>query len=174
LAEHRSKGHGTRLFLHLSSASLQDPGLLSWLGVVLKASQLPPDALVFQLNEGDAVAYLKQAKGLMQGLTALGCRTALNQFGCALNPFNTLKHLDFEFIKVDGSYTQDLTRPEQQEALKELLASLHEQRKLSIVPFVESATVLATLWQAGVGYIQGHYLQGPSQSMDYDFSSDEE
>lgn len=174
LAEHRSKGHGTRLFLHLSSASLQDAGLLPWLGVALKASRLPPDALAFQLNEGDAVAYLKQAKVLMQGLTALGCRTALSQFGCALNPMNTLKHLNVEYIKIDGSYTQDLTRPEQQEALKQLLASLHEQSKLSIVPFVDSATVLATLWQAGVGYIQGHYLQGPSQSMDYDFSSDDE
>nr|MBF0682086.1 EAL domain-containing protein [Pseudomonas sp.] len=174
LAEHRAKGHGTRLFLHLSSASLQDAGLLPWLGVALKASRLPPDALVFQLNEGDAVAYLKQAKVLMQGLTALGCRTALSQFGCALNPMNTLKHLDVEYIKIDGSYTQDLSRPEQQEALKQMLASLHEQSKLSIVPFVDSATVLATLWQAGVGYIQGQYLQGPSQSMDYDFSSDDE
>ncbi|WP_312921660.1 EAL domain-containing response regulator [Stutzerimonas nitrititolerans] len=173
LAEHRSKGHGTHLFLHLSSASLQDAGLLPWLGAALKASRLPPDALVFQLNEGDAVAYLKQAKVLMQGLNTLGCRTALSQFGCALNPLNTLKHLNVEFIKIDGSYTQDLTRPEQQEALKQLLASLHEQNKLSIVPFVDSATVLATLWQAGVGYIQGQYLQGPSQSMDYDFSSDE-
>lgn len=174
LAEHRAKGHGTRLFLHLSSASLQDAGLLPWLGVALKASRLPPDALVFQFNEGDAVAYLKQAKVLMQGLTALGCRTALSQFGCALNPMNTLKHLDVGYIKIDGSYTQDLSRPEQQEALKQMLASLHEQSKLSIVPFVDSATVLATLWQAGVGYIQGQYLQGPSQSMDYDFSSDDE
>ncbi|MFV0454694.1 MAG: EAL domain-containing protein [Pseudomonas sp.] len=174
LAEHRNKGHGTHLFLHLSSASLQDAGLLPWLGVALKASRLPPDALVFQLNEGDAVAYLKQAKVLMQGLKALGCRTALSQFGCALNPLNTLRHLNVEFIKIDGSYTQDLSRPEQQDALKQLLASLHEQNRLSIVPFVDSATVLATLWQAGVGYIQGQYLQGPSQSMDYDFSSDEE
>ena len=174
LAEHRSKGHGTRLFLHLSSGSLQDAGLLPWLGAALKASRLPPDALVFQLNEDDAVAYLKQAKGLMEGLIALGCRTALSQFGCALNPFNTLRHLNVEFIKIDGSYTQDLSRAEQQEALKQLLAGVHEQNKLSIVPFVDSATVLATLWQAGVGYIQGRYLQGPSQSMDYDFSSDDE
>lgn len=174
LAEHRTKGHGTHLFLHLSSGSLQDAGLLPWLSVALKASRLPPDALVFQLNEGDAVAYLKQAKGLMQGLAALGCRTALSQFGCALNPFNTLRHLSVEFIKIDGSYTQDLSRAEQQDALKQLLAGVHEQNKLSIVPFVDSATVLATLWQAGVGYIQGHYLQGPSQSMDYDFSSDDE
>ncbi len=174
LAEHRAKGHRTRLFLHLSAASIQDPSLLPWLGVVLKASRLPGDSLAFEFGEADAVAYLKPAKALAQGLNGLGCRTALAQFGCVLNPFNTLKHLDAEFIKVDGSYTQDLTRQENQEALKALLAELHEQQKQSIVPFVESATVLATLWQAGVSYIQGHYLQGPSQSMDYDFASDEE
>ena len=174
LAEHRAKGHRTRLFLHLSAASIQDPSLLPWLGVVLKASRLPGDSLAFEFGEADAVAYLKPAKALAQGLNGLGCRTALAQFGCVLNPFNTLKHLDAEFIKVDGSYTQDLTRQENQEALKALLAELHEQQKQSIVPFVESATVLATLWQAGVSYIQGHYLQGPSQSMDYDFASDQE
>ncbi|TDL97290.1 EAL domain-containing protein [Stutzerimonas stutzeri ATCC 17588 = LMG 11199] len=174
LAEHRAKGHSTRLFLHLSAASIQDASLLPWLGVVLKASRLPGDSLAFEFGEADAVAYLKPAKALAQGLSGLGCRIALAQFGCVLNPFNTLKHLDAEFIKVDGSYTQDLSRQENQEALKTLLAELHEQRKQSIVPFVESATVLATLWQAGVSYIQGHYLQGPSQSMDYDFSSDEE
>ena len=55
-----------------------------------------------------------------------------------------------------------------------MLASLHAQAKLTIVPFVETASVLATLWQAGVNYIQGHYLQGPSQSMDYDFAADDE
>ena len=58
--------------------------------------------------------------------------------------------------------------------LKELLATLHAQAKQSIVPFVESASVLSVLWQAGVNYIQGHYLQGPSQAMNYDFSSGEE
>ncbi len=174
LAEHRSKGHSTRLFVHLSSASIQDPSLLAWLGVALKASRLPPDSLVFQLDESDAVAYLKQAKALTQGLAGLGCRCALSQFGCILNPFNTLKHLSADFVKIDGSYTQDLSRQENQDTLKQLLADLHEQAKQTVVPFVDSATVLATLWQAGVGYIQGQYLQGPSQSMDYNFSSDEE
>ena len=174
LAEHRNKGHSTRLMVHLSGASMQDASLLPWLGVALKASRLPADSLVFQLEEQDAVAYLKQAKALSQGLVGLGCRVALSQFGCVLNPFNTLKHLNADFVKIDGSYTQDLSRQENQEALKQLLADLHEQSRQTVVPFVDSATVLATLWQAGVGYIQGQYLQGPSQSMDYNFSSDEE
>jgi len=174
LAEHRSKGHNTRLFVHLSASSLQDQTLLPWLSVALKAARLPSDSLVFQIGEADAVAYLKQVKSLTQGLAELHCKVALGQFGCALNPFNTLKHLQVDFVKVDGSFSQDLSNAENQEALKTLLASLHAQAKLTIVPFVESASVLATLWQAGVNYIQGHYLQGPSQSMDYDFSAGEE
>lgn len=173
LAEHRSKGHSTRLFVHLSLASLQDQTLLPWLSVALQAARLPADTLVFQIAEPDAINYLKQAKALTQGLAALHCRVALSQFGCAVNPFNTLKHLNVDFVKVDGSYAQDLSKAENQEALKTLLASLHSQAKLTIVPFVETASVLATLWQAGVNYIQGYYLQGPSQSMDYEFSADE-
>ena len=174
LSEHRSKGHSTRLFVHLSSASLQDQTLLPWLSVALKAARLPSDALVFQLSEPDAIAYLKQAKTLTQGLAELHCKIALSQFGCSLNPFNTLKHLNVDFVKVDGSFTQDLSSAEHQESLKTLLASLHAQAKLTIVPYVESASVLATLWQAGVNYIQGYYLQGPTQSMDYDFSAGDE
>ena len=174
LSEHRSKGHNTRLFVHLSANSLQDQTLLPWLSVALKAARLPSDSLVFQISEPDAVAYLKQAKALTQGLAELHCKVALGRFGCAINPFNTLKHLSVDFVKVDGSFSQDLSSAENQEALKTLLASLHAQAKLTIVPCVESATVLATLWQAGVNYIQGHYLQGPSQSMDYDFSAGDE
>ena len=174
LADHRSKGHNTRLFVHLSSASLQDQTLLPWLSVALKAARLPSDSLVFQFSEPEAIAYLKQAKAITQGLNELHCKTALTQFGCSLNPFNTLKHLHVDFVKVDSSFSQDLSNAENQEALKTLLASLHAQAKLTIVPFVETASVLATLWQAGVNYIQGHYLQGPSQSMDYDFAADDE
>jgi len=174
LAEHRSKGHETRLFLHLSGNTVQDQTFLPWLNVALKAARLPAEALVFQLHEPDAVTYLKQAKALSQGLAELHCKVGLSQFGGALNPFNTLKHVHVDFVKIDGSYTQDLSNPESQEALKTLLASLHSQAKLTIVPFVESASMLATLWQAGVNYIQGHYLQAPSQSMDYDFSSGDE
>ncbi len=174
LADHRSKGHNTCLFVHLSQASVQDQTLLPWLSVALKAARLPSDALAFQLSEPDATTYLKQAKALTQGLAELHCKVALSQFGCALNPFNTLKHLSVDFVKVDGSFSQDLSNADAQEALKTLLSSLHAQAKLTIVPFVESASVLATLWQAGVNYIQGYYLQGPSQSMDYDFAAGDE
>jgi hypothetical protein len=33
-----------------------------------------------------------------------------------------------------------------------------------------SATIIPILWQQGVQYIQGHYINKPSFTMDYDFS----
>lgn len=174
LSEHRSKGNQTRFFIHLSSASVQDQSFLSWLTVVLKASRLPADSIILQIRETDAVAYLKQAKQLSEGLHALHCQVALGQFGCTLNPYNTLKHMHIDFVKIDGSFIKELSTPEDQEALKSMLATLHAQAKHSIVPLVESASVLSVLWQAGVNYIQGHYLQGPSQAMNYNFTSSED
>lgn len=173
LASHRAKGHQTRLFVHLSSPSLQDMSLIAWLSSALKAARLPADALIIQIRETDAITHLKQVKRLTEGLRELHCLIALGQFGCAVNPFNTLKHLDVDYVKIDGSFTNELHDTEQQESLKEMLAALHAQARQTIVPFVESATVLTVLWQAGVNYIQGHYLQAPSTSMDYDFGSNE-
>ncbi|MBM9961287.1 EAL domain-containing protein, partial [Pseudomonas aeruginosa] len=92
------------------------------------------------ISEADATSYLKQAKQLTKGLATLHCQAAISQFGCSLNPFNALKHLTVQFIKIDGSFVQDLNQVENQEILKGLIAELHEQQKISIVPFVESAS----------------------------------
>lgn len=173
LSEQRAKGHNTCLFLHLTSGSLQDANFLPWFSSAMRASGLPSDALVLQISEPDAIAHLKQAKDLTQGAAAMQVKVSLSQFGCALNPFNALRHLHVDFVKIDGSYVQDLGNAENQASLKELMDTLSEQGKANIVPYVESASVMAILWQAGANYIQGYYLQGPSQTMDYDFSSEE-
>lgn len=174
LGEHRARGHNTRLFITLGAASLQDPTLLPWLSAALKAARLPADALILQFNEPDAIAYLKQARALCQGLAELHCKTALARFGGALNPFNTLRHLHADFVKLDGELLKELDSAEQQDKLKALIGGLHTEAKLTIVPNVDNASVLTTLWQTGVNYVQGLYLQGPSPRMDYEFSSGEE
>ncbi|MCP8899548.1 EAL domain-containing protein [Gilvimarinus xylanilyticus] len=171
LAEHRAQGSNTKLIVNLNRASICDDSLLPWLGVAFKAAKLPTDAIVFQAPEIDVTNHLNAAKALNNGLKKLGSAFAISSFGCSLNPFNTLKHVDAPIVKVDGSFTQDIqSKSESPEALTQLLQELHEGEKITIVPYVENASVLSTLWQAGVHYIQGHYLQEPSESMSYDFN----
>ncbi len=173
LSEHRASGNNTRLIINVTGDSVKDQTLLPWLSVALKAARMPSDAIVFQFSESDAITYLKQAKDFSRGLKELHCKVSLSHFGCALNPFNTLKHLEVDYLKVDGSFMQDIDNEQNREALKELVAAAHAQGKLTIAPLVESAAILSVLWQVGVNFIQGYYLQAPADRMNYDFSSDE-
>jgi diguanylate cyclase (GGDEF)-like protein/PAS domain S-box-containing protein len=173
LSERRANGARTQLIINLGGVSLCDESLLPWLAVAFKAAKLPPQAIAFQLSEADVTNHLNAAKALIDGLQRLGCCSAISNFGCSLNPFKTLQHVSPDYVKVDGSFTLDVQNSEEgAEVLSNILKQLHEQKKITVVPFVENASVLSTLWQAGVHYIQGHYLQAPTPEMNYDFSMD--
>lgn len=170
LASHRSRGHDTRLFLNITAETLQDKTFTPWLSVALKAARLPGDSLIFQIREGDANNYMKQAKEFTKAVHELHSKVSISQFGCALNPFSTLKHIEADYVKIDGSFTEEIQKSDQaKEEVKEIVKSLQNAGKLTIIPLVENAGVLATLWQAGVNYIQGYYLQAPVPEMNYDF-----
>lgn len=170
LSSHRSRGHDTRLFLNVTAETLEDKTFTPWLSVALKAARLPGDSLIFQVREGDANNFMKQAKEFAKAVHELHAKVSICQFGCALNPFNTLKHIDVDYVKIDGSFTEELQKKDEaKEEVKEMIKSLQSAGKLTIVPLVENAGVLATLWQAGVNYIQGYYLQAPVPEMNYDF-----
>ncbi|MGM8228438.1 EAL domain-containing protein [Cellvibrio sp. ARAG 10.3] len=171
LSQHRAKGNKTKLILNLSKDSLCDESLVPWLGVAFKAAKLSSDAIVFQANEVDVTNHLNAAKSFAEGLQKLKTFMSISNFGCSLNPFNTLKHVPASVIKIDGSFTMDIqNNKESPETLIHLIEQLHGENKITIVPFVENASVLSTLWQAGAHYIQGHYLQEPTQNMSYDFN----
>ena len=171
LASHRSKGHDTRLFLNVTAETIQDKTFTPWLSVALKSARLPGDSLIFQIREGDATTYMKQAREFAKTLRELRCKISVSQFGCALNPMNTLKHVEVDYVKIDGSFTEEIQKSDEaKEQVKEMVQTLQSMGKLTIIPLVESAALLATLWQAGVNYIQGYYLQAPVPEMNFDFS----
>ena len=133
-------------------------------------SSLSGDSLIFQIREGDANNFMKQAREFAKAVHQLHSKVSISQFGCALNPFNTLKHIDVDYVKIDGSFTEEIQKSNEAKAeVTEMVKSLQSAGKLTIVPLVENAGVLATLWQAGVNYIQGYYLQAPVPEMNYDF-----
>ncbi|WP_039917313.1 GGDEF/EAL domain-containing response regulator [Cellvibrio mixtus] len=171
LSQHRAKGNKTKLIVNIGRQSLCDESLLPWLGVAFKAAKLSPDSIVFQAQEIDVTNHLNAAKHFSSGLEKLKTHFAISNFGCSLNPFNTLNHVPATMIKVDGSFTTDIqNNNESPETLIHLIEQLNGENKITLVPFVENASVLSTLWQAGAHYIQGHYLQEPSTGMNYDFN----
>lgn len=169
LGEHRARGHGTRIFVHLSGATLGDLELLPWLRETLQGQQLDAEAVIFQLSEEDLLAQPEQALAMAQRLRRQGHPVTLSGFAAGDPPLAALRLLVPDYVKLSGKLIKDLGQPEHQERLKAMVAELSAQNVQTIAPFVESASVLAQLWQVGVHFIQGYYLQEPSQAMDYEF-----
>lgn len=168
LKEHTKKVPNARMLLNLTAESLQDTTLAAWIGKLSKAINPNGQPLVLQFAENDVVSYLKAAKEQTDALTQSGCPVSISHFGTTLNPLNTLKHITVSHIKLDRSFTQDLSNEQNMGAIKKITAELHAQEKQVIVSFVENAQTLSKLWTLGVHYLQGYYLQPPGDTMHYD------
>lgn len=175
LTDHLSTGRKTHLFINLNIASILDDTFLAWVTEQFKKFNLPSDSIIFQISEIDAVSQHDQVYKFIKAVAALKCKISLTNFGRAINPFQSIKTLPISYVRLDQSYISELSSDnESKEELKILISTLHSYGKLAIAPMVDTASLLPVLWQSGINYIQGYYIQQPSDAMDYDFSSDDE
>ena len=174
LADKHITAPHTCLFINLSAATLQDEKFSPWLKLALKTSNTPPATITLQLSENDAGRYIEQSKTLISQLKAIGCRVALTHFGLSSNPLLVLDKLAVDFVKIDKQLIQNIkTGGEEEEETRQMIILLKEMEQHCIAPFVESPTLIPTLWQNGIEYIQGHYIQAPSSEMDYSFNEED-
>lgn len=174
LAEKHNTAPQTCLFINLSAATIQDEKFSPWLKLALKTSNTPPATITLQLRENDAGRYIEQSKTLISQLRVIGCKVALTHFGLSNNPLMILDNLTVDFVKLDKQLIQNIkTGGEEEEETRQMIILLKEMEQHSIAPFVESPTLIPTLWQNGIEYIQGHYIQAPSSEMDYSFNEED-
>jgi EAL domain-containing protein (putative c-di-GMP-specific phosphodiesterase class I) len=173
LAERRQQGSDTVFFIKLSGDTLADPDLPLWINEQLKTLRLPADAVVFEIAETDAAQKLKHAKAFVTAISALRCKTSLEHFGSSPNSFQLLKHLDVDFLKIDGTFSHNLMGNSNNQAMiKSIIEMARSMNKQCIAESVEDAGSLSVLFQYGVSYIQGYFLQEPHEELDYDFTGE--
>ncbi|MEO1575097.1 MAG: EAL domain-containing protein, partial [Pseudomonadota bacterium] len=65
---------------------------------------------------------------------------------------------------IDGSLMEGITGDsELQERVSEYIAVAKQKRIATVAERVEDANTMAVLWQLGIEYIQGFYVQGPEE-----------
>jgi diguanylate cyclase (GGDEF)-like protein len=171
LAEESRRGEKTVMFMKVAGATLADSGFVDAVAQTLKHYNVSGSRLVFEVNEPVAVTQLNQAKQLFKGIKELKCGFVLDQFGSGLNPFQLLKHLPAEFVKLDRTIIEQLSSGKgDPESVQQTIATAHEMRKKVIGGYIEGAMELAQLWQYEVDLVQGNFLAGPSRELNYDFT----
>jgi multidomain signaling protein FimX len=162
-------------FINLTTASLCDNSLLPWLKVAIEAANIPASAIILQAKEADIIQHLTNVKNFTETAKSIGIDFCITNFGSrSTESLSILEHIDAKYIKLDGGLSQELQdNPNNSAALETLINALHEKDKVTTIPHVEKASILAKLWQLGVHCIQGNYLHPPSKGMDYEFSNDD-
>ncbi len=150
------------IFVRISKDSLLDKSLLGWLQTQLKSLKIEPARLCIQVTEDMAAQYVKQTKDLSVQLHGLGFRFALEHFGTSKDPFQLLDDIRMDFIKIDGSLMQGLsTNQLHQQQVKGLVEAAKRKGVETVAERVEDANTMAVLWQLGIEFIQGFFVNAP-------------
>jgi len=162
IAEQRDIGRELRLEVNLSGRSVGDTELLNLIEQELEASAIDPGCLVLEVTETAAIANMDRARGFAARLRALGCGFALDDFGAGFGSFYYLKHIPFDYVKVDGEFIRNLPASSTDQLILDSIVQMSRGLgKRTIAEFVGDAETVRVLKAHGVDYAQGHHLGKP-------------
>ncbi|EGM77610.1 diguanylate cyclase (GGDEF) domain-containing protein [Rheinheimera sp. A13L] len=148
--------------INISAVSLCDLSFLPWLVAQLKASNVPGSKLCFEITETAAITNLAHAQKFIRELRQLGCRFSLDDFGVGMSSFGSLKTLDVDYVKIDGSFVRNMKCDSSDAALVKAMTDIvHSMKKEAIAEFVSDNETCILLKEFGVEYGQGFGLAMP-------------
>jgi diguanylate cyclase (GGDEF)-like protein len=148
--------------INISAVSLCDLGFLQWLVEQLKTSPVPGGKLCFEITETAAITNLAHAQRFISELKQFGCRFSLDDFGVGMSSFGSLKTLDVDYVKIDGSFVRNMKRDSTDAALVKAMTDIvHSMKKEAIAEFVSDNETCILLKEFGVEYGQGFGLAMP-------------
>ncbi|WP_341326521.1 EAL domain-containing protein [Methylotuvimicrobium sp. KM2] len=149
--------------INLSTAGLNDKGLIEFIIDRFMQTALPAEKFCFEITETATIVNLTAATQFITSLKELGCRFSLDNFGSGLSSFAYLKNLPVDFLKIDGVFVRDIETDSVALAMVKSINDIaHVMNKKTIAKFVENDSVMKILLDLGIDYVQGYGSDEPS------------
>ena len=169
----QQRGNKACFFVKVSSSTLIDAGFTGFLKESLERNSVAGRQLVLQLPTS-INAGIRQAAAFSRQVAGLGCNVSIEYCDGDIDVASLYEHIPAAFVKLGGDMIRNLETDHGRQL--QLLAVVQESMEHDaevIAGFVESAACLKLLWQSGVQYIQGNFLQEPDEVMGFDFGGSE-
>ncbi|MBE7381553.1 MAG: EAL domain-containing protein [Leptolyngbya sp. SIO1E4] len=149
--------------INLSAASIDDDRFLRFIQDQLDHYKIPPEIICFEITETAAISNLNKAVNFIDQLKQLGCQFALDDFGTGMSSLSYLRILPVDYLKIDGSFIQDIADDQIACAMVEAINHVaHLMGLRTVAEFVSNGNLLEKLKTLGVDYIQGYAIAMPS------------
>ncbi|MGA8260194.1 MAG: EAL domain-containing protein [Arenicellales bacterium] len=149
-------------FINVSGISLGRQDFLRYIKEQFDEFQVPGSQVCFEITESAAISNLRFAIKFVADLKSMGCHFALDDFGRGLSSFAYLKELSVDYLKIDGSFVQNIVDDTLDHALVEAINQVgHVMLIDTIAEHVENALTFEEVKKIGIDYAQGNYVQKP-------------
>jgi EAL domain-containing protein (putative c-di-GMP-specific phosphodiesterase class I) len=105
------------LNVNLSPRQFQDPDLLQDIRDALTSTTLDPRTQQVEITESMTMDRSDATLSVLQALTALGIRIAIDDFGAGHSALGYLKHFSVDALKIDQSFVNGLGRVREDTAI---------------------------------------------------------
>jgi EAL domain-containing protein (putative c-di-GMP-specific phosphodiesterase class I) len=151
-----------RVGFNLSPSTLSSGhDIVSALTAAVEKRGIERRQLVIEVTESAIGADPDRTVTLMRELHALGFSIAIDDFGVGTSTLGLLKDVNFDFLKLDKSFTQDLDDPRVRALITAVCSMTQALGGAVIAEGVESERAAEILMSSGVMTGQGWYLGFP-------------
>ncbi len=150
------------ILVNISKLSMCSSSFLEWLEKTLEGNHNTVPRLILGLSEKEVVAYLDKAQQLAGIAKKYGVKVAIDRFGVCHSPIDYLRKVKPDFIKIDGSYINDIENDsENQIMFKAYVDIAHGLDMKVIAAFIETEAAYRVVCKLGANAVQGLLLGEP-------------
>lgn len=150
------------LFITLSQACTEDSeAFLAWLKKLKTESKVDTADIALAFDEDTLQFNTKKATTVIKAFKSLGLKIAIHSFGNSANSMQLLDLIGPDYVRLAPSFTQALIASDVDKRVSQTVDSVKSKGAKIIASHVDDANGMARLWQAGVHYVQGSYVQEP-------------
>ena len=161
---------GVKVAVNLSPVHFRKMNLPDIVMYALAQSGLAPERLELEITETALIESATECLPTLRQFKSLGIAIALDDFGTGYSSLSQLTMFPFDKIKIDKSFTQNLTKHAECAAIiSATLALAHSLDIATTAEGVETPEHYRLLRLAGVTSLQGYLFKHPCPSSEIDF-----
>nr|WP_255633400.1 EAL domain-containing protein [Demequina sp. TTPB684] len=158
----RRSGLELPIAINLPSTALLDEGLPAKAAQFLATHDLPGSAIQVEITEEALLRGRQRARSVLEGLRALGIRTAIDDYGTGYSSLIYLHELVVDEVKIDRSFIEPLLLSDRSSYIVKSTIDLAHALGLTVTAEgVEHADVAQALKDLGCDTAQGYYWSRP-------------
>jgi diguanylate cyclase (GGDEF)-like protein/PAS domain S-box-containing protein len=153
---------GRSVAINIAGQTLGDAEFLEFVVDCFDHTGANPGDICFEVTESSVVANLDHAQRFIAVLHGMGCEFALDDFGSGLSSFSTLRTLPMDYLKIDGSFINNLAGDSVNQAMVAAMIELSRSLNFRVVAEqVEDQLSLDTVTGMGIDFVQGFVVGRP-------------